>query len=150
MTPHGAMGANSALESSACFVNNLLKLRDSTGSGLESISSTDASAVFEAYANQRRERVTGLKNMAGANERIQLRLGKEWEMFEKGLPVMPEHAIAVRILASVSHGEKLENWPVKTERTEKFDRNGQRALEAEKDGTLGELVAKLCADMGLD
>jgi FAD dependent monooxygenase len=150
MTPHGAMGANSALESSACFVNNLLKLRDSTDSGLESISSTDANAVFEAYANQRRERVTALKEMAAANERIQLRQGKEWEMFEKGLPVLPEHAIAVRMLASISHGEKLENWPVTTERTEKFERNGQKILEAEKNGTLGGLVAKLCADMGLD
>ncbi|GME56978.1 Monooxygenase FAD-binding protein [Neofusicoccum parvum] len=65
MTPHAAMGANQAMESSVCLVNRLLELRNHLGGTLpRGIPVSELEKCFEKYYKKRLGRASAFKQVA--------------------------------------------------------------------------------------
>ncbi|GJN86941.1 hypothetical protein PLIIFM63780_010523 [Purpureocillium lilacinum] len=110
MVPHAAMGANQAMESAACFVNNLRKLPMNPDGTFPRISRSQADECLEAYAKRRQERMAVICKVAATFCRMQLKVGPPAQGFIGALRHFRDEDFLQKGLEQLSGAEALENW----------------------------------------
>lgn len=130
MVPHAAMGANQAMESAACFVNNLRKLQlDCSNNQASRITASEAYECLDAYANKRRDRMQAIVQSASATCKNQLMIGPTSEAFIRALPQLQDETILLKSIESLSQAEKLENWKCGSNRVDYYTEQSRTVLE---------------------
>ena len=109
------------MESTACFANNLMDLREQGGSIPRDIPTSDIEKFLESYAQKRRARVSNAMQNASSACRTQLKIGPEAEACILGLPDMKDEAWLSEVLISLSEAEKIENWKNDSVRVDFYD-----------------------------
>lgn len=127
MVPHAAMGANQAMESAACFLNNLRSLQnneiDWVGDELK------VQQCLTAYGNQRRDRLSAIIQAATMTCKNQLLSGPSATDYIRNLPKQKDAAFLVKAIESLRQAEKLENWSHGSHRVVLYDELSAKALE---------------------
>ncbi|KAF2650610.1 FAD/NAD(P)-binding domain-containing protein [Lophiostoma macrostomum CBS 122681] len=110
MVPNAAMGANQAMESSACLVNELQKvIKSSSGGHLDPASLRSA---LEDYANLRTPRTSMIQERAGISCRAQLRHGGPAAAVLRELPTLTDADWLFRGFASLLDAPVLDGFPL--------------------------------------
>ncbi|EEA26596.1 monooxygenase, putative [Talaromyces marneffei ATCC 18224] len=125
MLPHNAMGASQAMESAACFVNQLMKLQNNTGSGQDSepgISLADVQLCLETYAQKRKIRTKPVLNGANMACRCLLKKGPISKAHLSNLVDTTNEDFIGPKLLDFSLAEKLDNWPWDNDRVNYYTR----------------------------
>jgi FAD dependent monooxygenase len=151
MAPHAAMGANLAMESAACFVNEVRKFKgrhaDSTQPG--SLTTTEISQLLESYTNKRRGRVTQFMKQAAMTEKIHLKGGHEASEFLGALPLMTEMDWLRPALISLGQAEKLDDWKWNSDRVETYNKRAERIREALVQGQVNDYLSSVITELNL-
>lgn len=112
MLPHNAMGAGQAMESAACFVNQLMEFRNKlepTAHSKPGISLADVQQCLEAYAQKRKIRTMPLLNSANMACQCLLKIGQTSKAHLENLVKTTNEDLIAPKLLEFSLAEKLEN-----------------------------------------
>lgn len=119
------MGASQAMESAACFVNQLMTLRNSLEPiqyAEPGISLADVHMCFETYAQKRKTRTIPLLNTANMSCQCLLKIGPTSKAHLANLVKMTNKEFIGPKLLDFSAAEKLENWPWDSDRVKYYTR----------------------------
>lgn len=122
MLPHNAMGASQAMESAACFVNQLMEFRNKMGPAASEpgISRGDAEKCLETYAQKRQIRTMPLLNSANMACQCLLKIGPTSKAHLDNLVKMTNEDFIAPKLLDFGLAEKLENWPWDSDRVKYY------------------------------
>ncbi|KAF7715895.1 FAD-dependent monooxygenase [Penicillium ucsense] len=112
MVPHGAMGANQALESAAAFTNLLRPLvsQTETGGMRKILSRPEVESCLSQYEKRRRDRAAAVLRASGLGCRAHLKIGPESEAYWSNLHQMTSSEGIAKMLTSMCSAEKLDDW----------------------------------------
>lgn len=152
MAPHAAMGANLAMESAACFVNELRGLKSQLGKTPDQetdyLPPLQLTKRLESYTNQRRARVTKVATKAGLTEKINLKIDPPASKFIGALPQMKESDWLGGGLFSLCQAHKLEDWECGSDRVDLYSKRAGEAIAAEAEGRGEEYLESLLEYLG--
>lgn len=130
MVPHAAMGANQAMESAACFANNLRRTRPSLGKEhCPNISAPEIQQCLSHYADRRKDILKAVVQAATASRNNQLMVGSAAQDFLRILPDIREEDMLLKPLRSLIAAERLEDWMCRSEQVEKYTEASGRVLD---------------------
>lgn len=112
MVPHGAMGANQALESTAALINLLRPLvsQKNDGPTRGGLSLPQVESLLNQYDQRRRGRATAVLRASGHGCRAHLKIGLESELYWSNLHNMTSSEGIAKMLASMCSAERLNDW----------------------------------------
>jgi FAD dependent monooxygenase len=129
MLPHNAMGASQAMESAACFVNQLMALRNRlapTRYFEPGISLADVHMCLETYTQKRKIRTMPVLHAANMACQCLLKKGPTSKAHLANLVNMTNEQFIGPKLFDFSLAEKLENWPWDSDRVKYYTRQAHR------------------------
>lgn len=128
MLPHNAMGASQAMESAACFVNQLMEIRNKLEQDPYSehqISLAVVNKGLESYARKRKIRTMPVLNSANMACQCLLKIGPTSKAHLGNLVKMTNEDFIAPKLLEFSFAEKLENWPWDSDRVKYYTRQAR-------------------------
>lgn len=128
MVPHNAMGASQAMESAACFVNQLMEFRNKLepSSPPEArIALVDVNVCLASYTRRRKIRAMSALNSANMACQFLLKIGPASKTHLDNLVKMTNEDFIAPKLLDFSSAEKLENWPWDSERVKCYTRQAR-------------------------
>ncbi|UNI15373.1 hypothetical protein JDV02_001910 [Purpureocillium takamizusanense] len=129
MVPHAAMGANQAMESAACFVNNLRKLQTSSDGIGPRISRAQVDQCLDEYAKRRQDRMEVISKTAATFCRMQLKIGPAAKGFTGALRHFRDEDFLQKGLEQLTAAEKLEDWHCGSSQVEYYSVQSAKALK---------------------